>query len=90
MTALGLNQAYMLLKLGNNYYIFSVNMFIWIDNRKNIIAINKKFIHFFFNWISIRKIIIILNVHYQIKHCILLRHKIRHKIVNLPNYIQLI
>ena len=32
MKAQGLNQAYMLLKLRNNYYTYSVNMFIWIDN----------------------------------------------------------
>ena len=46
MKALGLNQAYMLLKLHKNYYIDSVNMILWIDNWKYIIAINKKFIHF--------------------------------------------
>jgi len=31
---------------------FSKNMFIWIDNGKYITAINKKFIHFFFIWIT--------------------------------------
>ena len=43
MKALGLNHAYMLLKL-----LYSVNMFNWIDNGKYITAINKKFIRFFF------------------------------------------
>ena len=51
-------------------------MFIWIDNEKNITVINKKFILFFFIWITwmisidtendmdTEKIILILNVHY--------------------------
>ena len=47
LKALGLNQAYMLLKLRNNYYMYSVNMFNWIDNGKYGTAINKKFINFF-------------------------------------------
>ena len=47
LKALGLNQAYMLLKLCNNYYMYSVNMFNWIDNGKYGTAINKKFINFF-------------------------------------------
>ena len=52
MKAQGLNQANMLLKLRNNYYTYSVNMFIWIDNGKYITAINKMFMRFFFNWIT--------------------------------------
>ena len=43
MKALGLNQAYKLLKLRN--VLYSVNMFIGIDNRKYITAMNKKFIN---------------------------------------------
>ena len=39
LKALGLNQARMLLKLRNNYYI----VFIWIDNGKYITTIHKKF-----------------------------------------------
>ena len=53
--ALGLKQAYMYIykKLRNNYCIVhSVNIYIWIDNRKYITAINKKFIHFFLIWIT--------------------------------------
>ena len=34
------------------YYTYSGNKFIWIDNGKNIKAINKKFIHYFFIWIT--------------------------------------
>ena len=47
MRALGLNQAYMLLKLRNNYYIVLLYMFIWNDYGKYITAMNKKFIRFF-------------------------------------------
>ena len=43
MKALGLNQAYKLLKLRN--VLYSVNIFIGIDNRKYITAMNKKFIN---------------------------------------------
>ena len=47
MKAIGLNQAYMLLKLRNNYYIPSVNMFILIDYGKYITAMNKMFIRLY-------------------------------------------
>ena len=40
--ALGLNQAYMLLKLRNSYNI--VYLFILIDNGKYVTAIKKKFV----------------------------------------------
>ena len=55
MKPLGLNQAYMytrmFIKLRINYYIVFY-MFLWIDNGKYITAINKKFIRFFFIWIT--------------------------------------
>ena len=49
MKALGLNQAYMLLKLRNNYYIALLS---WVDNGKSITEINKNCICFFFIWIT--------------------------------------
>ena len=47
MKALGLNQAYMLLKLCNNYYFVVICSF----GTGNIV-INKKLICFFFIWIT--------------------------------------
>ena len=48
MKALGLNQAYMLLKLCNNYYIMLICSFGSITGNMFITDINKKSIHFFF------------------------------------------
>ena len=45
--ALGLNQAYMYVFKHTEQLLYSVNMFIWIDNGKYITAINKKFIRLY-------------------------------------------
>ena len=52
MKALGLNQAYILLKLRNNYYLPLICSFGLITGNILQLCINKKFIRFFFLWIT--------------------------------------